>query len=488
MCGTYNMGMQKFQKTTSTTTTTTNVQVVPVANQVKSKPPAEPAPVVVAASPSPAPANSALVVEPVGVEKDPVSVSIRKASMIDRTNLELVSFYEKPGVFVKTIKVGSKFLGTNLQVGMKILRVNGEPCPPDVKETIEMMCAAVDILTLTAVVVETEDDDFMFKEIRWDVRVSMQEGETKEEPASPSSSSPPRAAAALLACFYPDPDGAQFEAEDKTSWLTRKDRMKNNVARNQRDKEGLGLADHMLRQLGVIDDNDGLEFDDYSDQPASTGSFEQEDDEMSGTFYTSPTLEDDENTLTTYGASTLADASPVLAKIMKKRGKVVGIHFVTFKKKAGVYVYRIHKDSKFQNTDLQPGMKVLSINGEACPETVGDTLSLVKFIKGELIIEAIYPSDETEDNNDAASQQRGSVGSSIKGRDQPSAGSLEHMMAVAVPATIDFQPEEKEEEDDDDDDDQSCIDETLPPTNPALTEQVEGISRKALDASGVGNE
>jgi hypothetical protein len=454
------VGKQRFQKTTSTTT----VQVVPVADHLKSKPPAEPAPVVVAAP--------QLEPQPVSVEKDPVSVSIRKAYTIERTNLELVSFYEKPGVFVKTIKVGSKFLGTNLKVGMKILRINGEPCPSGVQETIEMMCAAVDILTLTAVVVETEDDDFMFKEIRSDV-FSMMEAETKEEPASP-----PRAAAALFACFYPD--GAQFEAEDKSmadesrfSRLSRKDRIKNNVARTERDRVGLGLADHMLRQLGVIDND---EFDDDSVQPAST--FEHEDDEMSATVKSSPTLEDDDNTLTTNGASTVADSSPVQAKIVKKKRRDnVGIHFVTFKKKAGVYVYRIHKDSKFQNTDLEPGMKVLSINGEACPASVGDTLSLVRLVKGELIIEAIYPSNETEDKNDATSEQRGSAGSSGKGRDQPSTGSLEHKMTVNVPAIIDFQPEEKEEEEGGDYD-ESCVDESLPPPKHALTEQPKGIGNE----------
>lgn len=453
----------------------------------------EPTPAVVPAPPE------LQIPEPLAIEKDPATISIRKSNANERTNLELVSYYEKPGVFVKTIKVGSKFLGTNLQVGMKISRINGESCPPGVKETIDMMRATPDILTLTAVVVEVEDDDFMFKEIRSD-EFSEKEEEIKEEPGSP----PRFATAAWFACFYP---GNVAEAADRSmadesrfSRLSRKEGMKNNVARTERDRIGLGLADRVLKQLGVIEND---EVDDDSVVLASTF------DEMSTTFKSNPTLEDDDNTFTTVGGSTLADSSSIFAKILKKKRRDnVGIHFVSFKKRQGVYVYRIHKDSKFQETDLEPGMKVLSVNGDACPDSVGDTLALVKSVKGELVIEAIYPSNETEDKFDATSQQRGSTGSSGKVRDQPSPGSAEVKMAVKVPSTIGMSEEKEGEQEDQEekkevveeeevqeeekgdaaDDDESCIYESLPPPKHAIAEEPKGASWKALAACGVGNE
>eukprot|EP00980_Cylindrotheca_fusiformis_P031293 scaffold26128_cov157-Cylindrotheca_fusiformis.AAC.4 len=460
--------------------------------------------------------------EPVIIEKDPVSVSIRKTHSNERTNLELVSFYEKPGVFIKTIKVGSKFLGTNIQVGMKIVRINGQSCPPGVEETIQLMRSQKEILTLTAVVVEVEDDDFMFKEIKADELTDKDE-EEKDDPVSP-----PRlpVAAAWFACFYPDQgtDEGDNEIVAASPKQARKERIKTNVASTERDRIGLGLADRMLKTLGVID-QDEMDYDSVGRLSTfdEISTFKSRDDENTFATHGASTRADDENTFTTYADSTLADGSPILAKIeKKKRRDNVGIHLVSFKKRAGVFVYRIHKDSEFQQTDLEPGMKILSVNGEQCPESVGDTLALLKSVKGELIIEAMYPSNEGGVANNAPPIPRYPAGTSTKTTDLPSNESTQHKMNVKIPSTIGISEEkeeqeednlEKKEEDDDDednlekeevdnndgdnlekekedddDDDESCIYESLPPPRYAATEDPKATSWKALAACAVGKE
>jgi hypothetical protein len=54
----------------------------------------------------------------------------------------------------------------------------------------------------------------------------------------------------------------------------------------------------------------------------------------------------------------------------------------------------MYEDSIFHDTMLEPGMKVLYVNGESCPDRVSETLSMVKAIQGDLVISAIAPSED----------------------------------------------------------------------------------------------
>lgn len=368
--------------------------------------------------------NVALVTPPnedIGLERDPVSVSIRKSSPGQPTHLELVSYYEKSGVYIKTIKPQSKFHGTKIQTGMKIIRVNGIKCPPSVKETFEHTATANDVLTLTAVVVESDygEEDFMFKEIKLDDEEgkSLENEKEGEGVKGEKAPSPTRVSADWFGGYLgkKESEGEEPKKGDDIR-QKRKERIKNTkktAIATERDRIGLGFADRMLKNLGVIEpdanDDDSLhtyERDDNTfksdptlDDNTFTSAPTYDDGTYTGTYddgtYTGAPIDDDDYTMSTTGGTTIVDSTPIIAKIFKKTKRDnLGLHFVSFKKKRGIYVYRIHEESRFLSTKLEPGMKLLAINDQPAPATVGETLALVQNIEGNLSIKAQYPTGE----------------------------------------------------------------------------------------------
>lgn len=338
-------------------------------------------------SPAKRPAKKVAIMAPVGevigVEKDPVSVSIRVESPGYPVYLELVSYYEKPGVYIKSIKPESKFHGTKIVEGMKIVRVNGTKCPESVQETFTLMKTAKEVITVTAVVVESEyaEDDFMFREIKLDDSLPEYTKEDKKEENSPS---PTR----VTTNWFGGMLGKKHEEEKKAD-----DRSERKKITTERDRIGLGFADQVLKDLGVIDqdgeDNDSLYTYDQDDTTLRSAPT------IDDTTYRSAPQDDDDFTLSTAGGATIFDSTPIIAKIFKKtKQDPLGLHFVSFKKKRGIFVYRIHEESRFLNTKLEPGMKLLAINGQPCPASVAETLAMVQNIVGDLSIKAHYPPTE----------------------------------------------------------------------------------------------
>jgi hypothetical protein len=146
-------------------------------------------------------------------------------------------------------------------------------------------------------------------------------------------------------------------------------------------------------------------------------SFEEANDEDTLTSFDAGTVKEsgdqDKNTVSTVGnkikgaedeqESTVSTSQnsflcPIEAKIVKTNMREnLGVRFVSFKKKKGIYVYQIYKSSKFLDTDLEAGMKVLFINGESCPESVGAFRLLIKSFKREVVITAVAPRVEEEE-------------------------------------------------------------------------------------------
>lgn len=71
----------------------------------------------------------------------------------------------------------------------------------------------------------------------------------------------------------------------------------------------------------------------------------------------------------------------------------VGIAFRTSLLSDSLYVYNIESNSKFLDTDLKEGMKVLSINGIVCPKALPEAIRMLRNARDLLSIEA-YPNDE----------------------------------------------------------------------------------------------
>ena len=94
-------------------------------------------------------------------------------------------------------------------------------------------------------------------------------------------------------------------------------------------------------------------------------------------------------TLTTTTSIESPEIELVQAKINKQnRKEQLGIHFVSFNERPGVFVYKVLPDSKFQDTSIMAGMKILEINGQKCPERVSETISLLNSIVGDIVVSA----------------------------------------------------------------------------------------------------
>jgi hypothetical protein len=64
--------------------------------------------------------------------------------------------------------------------------------------------------------------------------------------------------------------------------------------------------------------------------------------------------------------------------LKEDKSEKVGLSFVSFEDKKGIYVCKIKDHSKFLETGLRPGMRIVAINGRSCPDRVGQLLKLVK--------------------------------------------------------------------------------------------------------------
>ena len=82
----------------------------------------------------------------------------------------------------------------------------------------------------------------------------------------------------------------------------------------------------------------------------------------------------------------------VAATVHKKRKtEQVGVTIRKLKKRDGIYISKIHRFGKLASEKLRVGMKIVSLNGIPCPQTVEETLYLLKEAKGDLKIVAEYP-------------------------------------------------------------------------------------------------
>mmetsp|Transcript_29166 Transcript_29166/g.44889 ORF Transcript_29166/g.44889 Transcript_29166/m.44889 type:complete len:231 (+) Transcript_29166:106-798(+) len=66
----------------------------------------------------------------------------------------------------------------------------------------------------------------------------------------------------------------------------------------------------------------------------------------------------------------------------------LGISLKNSTAKPGIFISKLAEDSKFKDTELEVGQRVLYINGVACPATTKGAIALVKECDGELTIVA----------------------------------------------------------------------------------------------------
>mmetsp|Transcript_7407 Transcript_7407/g.17697 ORF Transcript_7407/g.17697 Transcript_7407/m.17697 type:complete len:656 (+) Transcript_7407:61-2028(+) len=271
---------------------------------------------------------------------DAIVARILKDSEKESSGLSFVSYFEKEGIYVSKIRNTSKFKNTFLKPGMKVLRINGVPCPGRVKNVIKMLKRAKRVIDIEAI----RDDSIAF--------IAREKPNKKETRAKENGSS-------------------VEPSKDKTT--SSREIQSQEASPEGNENDDLGFADMLMLSMGYVPNKPEEESPaiERKDSSASIASLDR-----------SEIPEKPKN-------------KKVHAMVFKRtRRDKIGISFVSFKKKRGVYIYEMYEDSKFQRTGLEVGMKVLAINRKPCPERVSETLAMVKDVQGSLTITAVAPSDE----------------------------------------------------------------------------------------------
>lgn len=82
------------------------------------------------------------------------------------------------------------------------------------------------------------------------------------------------------------------------------------------------------------------------------------------------------------------DVNTVVSIYKETRTEPLGVYLMKRMLKNGLFVSKIREDSKFHNSDLKVGMKIVKINGHPCPPTVQEFIALLAQIDGEVTIVA----------------------------------------------------------------------------------------------------
>lgn len=90
----------------------------------------------------------------------------------------------------------------------------------------------------------------------------------------------------------------------------------------------------------------------------------------------------------------------------------VGLSFVAFKDREGIYVCKIKEGSKFLETGLKVGMRVAYLNGQPCPARVGQ---LMKHLKATQDTVEIVVEKEPAEDQDVQDEKSTVAGSTIAG-------------------------------------------------------------------------
>lgn len=287
-----------------------------------------------------------------------VTCRIQKDSERESTGLSFVSYHSKQGIYIAHIKKGSKAEQTELKEGMCLTHLNGQPCPERARDVIQIVKAG-----------------------NLDLEISAIDGNFEEE-ASTS-------------------DGS--EEEDSTTSREERDEMESldEIISINVQQPSMGLVDKFFLNLGCIDmdeieehflDDDDVTVRDDEEIPSeeSVTTETPAEDSVTATPLEENKPRNDPEKEVPRPKSFVNSRKIIHADVTKTSTKdKLGLSFVTFKSKRGVYIHKIHDKSKCQGTGLEPGMKVLYINGDPAPHRVSELLKLIKTVRGDLIISAI---------------------------------------------------------------------------------------------------
>jgi predicted metalloprotease with PDZ domain len=260
----------------------------------------------------------------------PVEAIVLKQEKDSRVGISLGQ--AKDCVVIYQIDKPGLFAYTNVSVGQKLVSINGVDCPETAKEAFALIKDCVGKLTIVAMDTTSEVEAASTKEREC---VLLEEGQVVAS--------------------------AVKESKEARLGIKCKLRGANRVVISTIVDDGL-FADSDLRVGQTVISING--------EPCPASAKEATD-----------------HIKAAVGEVTIVAANTVATVQKSEKGCKVGISFG--KAEDCVVICKIEDDSLFAGSSLRLGQKVVSINGQECPESTQDAIALVKDCEGSLTILAV---------------------------------------------------------------------------------------------------
>ncbi|KAL3939106.1 MAG: hypothetical protein SGBAC_006109 [Bacillariaceae sp.] len=314
-----------------------------------------------------------------------IVATVTKASKKEPLGVFIKKVLLKDGLYVSQLQAGSEIASTGLKPGMKILTINGKPCPQTVKDFRELVSSMEGQVDIVAQPPENENEGLVVVTIF---------KETKTQPLGLILKRQMFREGLVVAKVL---DGSIFCHTDLKEGMR--------IVRVN-DQQCPGTVDAFRGLLSEIDGQVKIVAEPTVTQsqttkpPANDEENERTDDNKREE--SKEPQEESTNAVTFVTDNTLE--VPPMTKIFKHNGverkeivckvtkngthESLGLLLRDFKDEEGIHVLQLDENSKLGATALKPGMTIHQINGQDCPNKVEECVKMLRSIDGPLTIVA----------------------------------------------------------------------------------------------------
>ncbi|CAJ1935200.1 unnamed protein product [Cylindrotheca closterium] len=328
---------------------------------------------------------------------DPVTGIVEKESQHERLGISIRKM-EDGRIIIYKINEDSMFVDTDLEVGMKIISINDEACPPTVPETIATLKLAKDIVKIVAepqrdgIVVDDAQREGVPGERALANRntVSFTDYFTSsyteyENAITNMSINKMLEAVTGLEAFSEEDICIEKESKaEKLGVALMQSKTSNNIYVNHVWENSKFAAAGLKAGVKVLKINGQY-------CPASLNETVSLLNTAEGKLNLTVIVDDNfcyelDETFMMNGKK-LANKTTI--RLQKEKDEPIGMLLRKYEDREGIFVRKLSEDGKAAKTSLKPHMKILLINGQRCPQNMEDCTQMISEIEGELKIVAV---------------------------------------------------------------------------------------------------
>jgi hypothetical protein len=302
-----------------------------------------------------------------GEDNEKIVATIHKKTKEEPLGIYIKKLISKDGLYISNMQENSKFAKTNLKVGMKILTIDETPCPETVKEFKALVAEMDGEVTIVAELEKVEGEERVAASIYKETKTEMEEASNVD--TAPNSKS-----------WF--------------SWFKREDNEKIVATIHKKTKEDpLGIYIKKLILKDGLYISNMLENSKFAKTNLKVGmkilTINETPCPLKVKEFKALVAEMDGKVTIVAEPEEVEGEERVVVSIYKEtKTEPIGIYLKKRILKEGLLISKIKEDSKFGNTDLKVGMKIVKINDQPCPQTVLEFKTLLAEIDGEVTIAA----------------------------------------------------------------------------------------------------